>query len=353
MQRREHQMPGKRRLNRDLRRFEIADLADHDDIGILTENRPQRPREIEIDPLAHLRLRHAVERVLDWIFDRHHVGRAARQSRQCRIERRRLAGSRRTGDQHDAMRLADQSVDAVERIFPHAERGQIEARRILVQQPQHDALAGARRQCRHAHIDLLVAELQCDPAILRQSFFRDVEARHDFQPRHDCRVQGARRFDDVAQHAVDPKAHHGARFVRLEVQIGRALAQRLQQQRIDHPDDRRLRSAVEQVFCRRQVLQQACQIAFIRRVIAPRQRGALVVRARKLRCERFRSDAARQQRPIEHALHFRNAVVRCIRSQQDDDRFTFARVSEHAVRFCERIRNARDERRVERRCVDD
>ena len=50
-------------------------------------------------------------------------------------------------------------------------------------------------------------------------------------------------------------------LVRLEVQIGRALAQRLQQQRVDHPDHRRLRPAVEQILGRRKVLHQPREIA--------------------------------------------------------------------------------------------
>ena len=83
--------------------------------------------------------------------------------------------------------------------------------------------------------------------------------------RHERRVQRARRLDDVAQHAVDAEAHDRARLVRLEVQVGRALAQRLQQQRVDHPDHRRLRAAVEQVLARRQVLHQAREIGFVAR----------------------------------------------------------------------------------------
>ena len=79
-----------------------------------------------------------------------------------------------------------------------------------------------------------------------------------------ARVQRARRLDDVAQHAVDAKAHDRARLVRLEVQVGRALAQRLQQQRVDHADHRRLRAAVEQILGRRQVLHQPREIGLVR-----------------------------------------------------------------------------------------
>ena len=56
-------------------------------------------------------------------------------------------------------------------------------------------------------------------------------------------------------------------FVGLEVEVGRALAQRLQQQRVDHPDHRRLRAAVEQVLGGRQVLHQPREIGLAREIL--------------------------------------------------------------------------------------
>jgi hypothetical protein len=44
VQRREHEVAGQRRLHGDLRRLEIAYLADHDDVGILAQDRAQRAR---------------------------------------------------------------------------------------------------------------------------------------------------------------------------------------------------------------------------------------------------------------------------------------------------------------------
>ena len=82
-------------------------------------------------------------------------------------------------------------------------------------------------------------------------------------------MQRSGRLDDVAQDAIDAKADDRAPLVRLEVKIGRALPQRLQQQRVDHADDRRLRSRIEQIFRRRQILQQPREVALVRGVIAP------------------------------------------------------------------------------------
>jgi hypothetical protein len=43
VQRRQHQVPGQRRLDRDLRRLEVADLADQDDVGVLAQERAAAP----------------------------------------------------------------------------------------------------------------------------------------------------------------------------------------------------------------------------------------------------------------------------------------------------------------------
>ena len=62
VQRREHEVAGERRLHRDLRGLEVADLADHDDVRVLAQDRAQGAREGQLDPRVDLRLADAVER---------------------------------------------------------------------------------------------------------------------------------------------------------------------------------------------------------------------------------------------------------------------------------------------------
>ena len=66
-------MPGEARLDGDLRSLEIADLADHDDVGILAEDRTERARKVELDLRIDLGLTDTVQRELDRILDRHDV----------------------------------------------------------------------------------------------------------------------------------------------------------------------------------------------------------------------------------------------------------------------------------------
>ena len=241
-----------------------------------------------------------------------------------------------------------------ERRRAHAERRQVELRRILVEQAQHDALAGPGRQRRDAHVDLLVAELQRDAAVLRQPLLGDVEARHDLDARDQRRVQRARRLDHVAQHAVDAEAHDRARLVRLEVHVGGALAQRLQQQRVDHPDHRRLRAAVEQVLGRRQVLHQPREVGLAREILAHLRAR----RRRRCRRARARSRSAprrpRASRSGRCSTRFSSAMpsTRRVGARQHDDAPRSSRQREHAVRPRERVGDPRARAAARRRGRD-
>ncbi len=239
------------------------------------------------------------------------------------------------------MRLADQRVDRRQRVVAHAQRGEIEPRRILVEQAQHDALAGAGRQRRHAHVDALVAELERHPAVLRQPLLGDVHARHHLEARHQRGVQRARRLDDVAQLAVDAKAHHRTRLVRLEMHVGGALAQRLQEQRVDHADDRRVGGRTEQILRLGNVLQQAREIAVARQVLADlrHRRRRLVVDPREFGGEALGVDGLRLQRSLQDASELGDPLDRSVGARQHQHCVAFVAKRKHAVRARKRVRN--------------
>ena len=305
MQRRQHQMAGERGLHRDLRGLQIADLADHDDVRVLPQDGAQGPGEAQVDARIGLGLADAVEVVLDRILHRHDVERPGVEPGERRIQRGGFARARRPGHQHDAMRPVDQFVEPGERGFAHAEPSQFEPPRLLVEQAQHHALAVAGRQRRHPHVDRPPGQAQGDAAVLRQAFFGNVELRHHLDARHDRRVQRALRLDHVAQRAVHAKAHHRARLERLDVDVGRILAQRLRQERIDQADDRRVVLAFQQVGHLGDVLRQLPQIHPLLHVVD--QIGRLVFAARiglrQSLLERFRRQHLRLQRALQDAPH--------------------------------------------------
>jgi hypothetical protein len=80
-------------------------------------------------------------------------------------------------------------------------------------------------------------------------------------------VQRVIGLDDVAQHAIQPKAHYRLTLVRLDVDVRDIFTRRLRQQGIDHADDRRVMLAVEQVFNRWQGIDQAGNVQILADVI--------------------------------------------------------------------------------------
>ena len=88
-------MARERSLDGNARRLEISDLADHDDVRILTEERPERGRERHSDFRSHEHLIDSEQVVLDWIFRRHDVDVDVVHLRERRVQRRRFSRARR------------------------------------------------------------------------------------------------------------------------------------------------------------------------------------------------------------------------------------------------------------------
>ncbi len=65
---------GQSRLDRDLGRFEVADLTDQHDVGVLPQERTQSRGEIQPDLLLHLHLVDTVEVELHRVLGGHDVG---------------------------------------------------------------------------------------------------------------------------------------------------------------------------------------------------------------------------------------------------------------------------------------
>ena len=106
-------MPGQRRLDRNLRGFNITNFADHYHIRILAQNCAQATRKAHVHFGVDLGLTNAVNVVLDRIFDRQNIARGVIQTQQTGIQRRGFARAGRPGDQENSMRPVDQIVNAL------------------------------------------------------------------------------------------------------------------------------------------------------------------------------------------------------------------------------------------------
>ena len=189
---REHQMAGQRRLDRDLRRLGVADLADHDLVGVVPQDRAQAARERQALLLVDRDLRDALQLILDRILDRDDLVFDRLDLRERRVERRRLAAAGRPGHEHHAVRLGDvlaepAQLELREPQDVEAQLGELLADRFLVEDADDRVLAVDARHDRDAEVDGLARHAQLEPAVLRHALLGDVELGHDLDARDDRR----------------------------------------------------------------------------------------------------------------------------------------------------------------------
>ncbi len=132
-----------------------------------------------------------------------------------------------------------------------AELRHVEHQLLLVEQAEHDLLAEERGERGDAEVELARAavdlELDLDAAVLRQALLGDVELGHDLDARDERVAQLQRRMHHVVEHAVDAEADAHLLLVRLDVDVGGAALERVDQQHVDEPDDRRVLAHPRQV----------------------------------------------------------------------------------------------------------
>ncbi len=234
-------MAGERGLDADLGRLEVADLAHHDDVGVLAQEGAQRGREVEADLVVHLHLVDAHQVELDGVLGGRDVGAHLVQLGERRVERGGLAAAGRPGHQHHPERLVDGVLEVLEGRLLEAELGHVELEVRLVEQTEHHLLAEHGGQDGDTEVHILVAaELHLDAAVLRQAALGDVELRHHLDARRERVLQPERRLHDLVEHAVDAEADAEHLLVGLDVHVARPLADGVGQERVHQADDGRL-----------------------------------------------------------------------------------------------------------------
>ena len=231
VQRRQHEVAGEGGLDRDPRALAVAHLADHDDVRIGAHDRAQPGLEGQPRALEDLHLLDAGQAVLDGVLDRHdRLLRRADDGDRC-IQRGRLARARRPGREDRAVRAAQRPVDARAVGVAHAELAERQRTIAGIEDPHDRRLAVDERHDRHADVDAAAVEREARAAVLRQPALGDVEVRQDLDARDDARGLAAGDARGRGHDPVDAVAHLQVAVVGIEVHVGRALLDRLRDER--------------------------------------------------------------------------------------------------------------------------
>ena len=146
MQGTQNQVAREGRLNRHIRGFQITDLPDHDDIGILTHQRAHTGGKIEVNSGVNLHLVEGWLNHLYGVFNRTDIDIGSGQPAQRRVQRRGLARACWAGHQDDARTLLNHALPSTVVITAQAQFFKTLQQDIGIKDTHHELFAKGRRQ---------------------------------------------------------------------------------------------------------------------------------------------------------------------------------------------------------------
>ena len=227
----------------------VADLADHDHVGVGAQHRAQarsrsrgpalRLTPIWLTPASRYSTGSSI--VMMFLLD-------VVELVQRRVERRRLARAGRAGDQHRAVGLRERRLGSARAPRPSMPSSSsvrsacdLSRMRIVAPSPRWVGTVTTRRSTLRSST-LTATRPSCGNALLG-----DVELAHDLDARDDAGDHPLRHAGDLVEDAVDAEADAHVALLGLEVDVGGALVDRLAEDRVDELDDRRVVGGLAQL----------------------------------------------------------------------------------------------------------
>ena len=167
------QMAGHRRLDRMGGGFQVADLADHDDVRILAQDIAQDGGEGDVDQRLHRDLVKLLMHHLHRIFDGDDIFFRRGDFLQGGIEGGRFAAAGRAGDQDNAVGGGDEAVVDHQIPLGKPETVDLLEDHVRIENPHDRLFAEGHRHGRDPDLDILAALFaNLDPAVLGPPSFR-------------------------------------------------------------------------------------------------------------------------------------------------------------------------------------
>ena len=120
------------------------------------------------------------------------------------------------------MRHVEQRFQFLPCVVEKTDFVKIEDALIFLQQTKDDTFAVHAGDGGNTDVQRIAGRVQFDTTILRETAFRDVHAREQFDTRRDGGVLVFRRAEDGLQQTVDAETDGDFRFSRFDMDIGRA-----------------------------------------------------------------------------------------------------------------------------------
>src|SRR5438270_5596805 len=179
VKRRQHEVTGHCRLERNRCRLVVADFSDATHIRVLTQDRPQPAGEGESLLLVYLHLVDAAQSIFHRIFDGDDVHRFSAPGVEGGVERGGLSRARRTCDEEDSLLAHEERLESLEELRHEAQSGHRNLNGFLVEKPHYDFFADASGENRDAERHFLSRYPHFGASVLWPEPLGDVEIRHD------------------------------------------------------------------------------------------------------------------------------------------------------------------------------
>ena len=217
-------MSGDSGLNGDGGGLTVADLADHDDVGVLAQDGAQGVGEGQVSFGVDLNLIDALDIGFHGVLNGDDVDHVAVELVESGVQGGGFTGTGGAGDQHDAVGVAQDAVKGLDLLRGQTQSLLSAGQSLLLVESEHTLLTVYGGEGGDTNLIFPVVDHGGETAVLGLALFGDVQTADDLDAGHDCALQAQIVAGRGEQHTVNAEPYTNPVRLGLHVNIGGALA---------------------------------------------------------------------------------------------------------------------------------